>query len=65
MSKDNQTTQHTIAQDSQSLSYLKKSLTTAYLQQQIQSPAKAPVQGSGDQSGAAGTSQSGSTPNQK
>lgn len=65
MSKDKQTTQPTVAQDSQSLNYLKKSLTTSYLQQQMQSPAKAPVQGSGSQSGATGANQAGSTSKQK
>jgi hypothetical protein len=54
-----------MAQDSQSLNYLKKSLTTSYLQQQMQNPAKAPAQSSGGQSGTAGNSQSGSTSNQK
>lgn len=65
MSKDNQSTQPTMAQDSQSLNYLKKSLTTSYLQQQMQSPAKRPAQGSGGQSGTASNNQSGSTSNQK
>lgn len=65
MSKDNRSTQPTMAQDSQSLNYLKKSLTTSYLQQQMQNPAKAPAQSSGGQSGTAGNSQSGSTSNQK
>lgn len=62
MRKDSETTQSTHAQDSQTLNYLgqdvlKKSLTTSYLQQQMQSPVKAPSQGSGGQSGT-GSSQS-------
>jgi hypothetical protein len=63
VSEDDQATQqHIIAQDNQSLDYLRRSLSLSYVQQQIQSPAKAPVQDSGGQSGA-GSSQSGSTSN--
>lgn len=63
MGKDDQAPQHTGTQSdqySESLNYLKKSLTLQYVQQQIQSSAKAP-QGSGGQSGTSGSSQSGST----
>ncbi len=65
MSKDAQTPQYTgteSTQYSETLNYVKKSLTLQYVQQQIQSPAKAPVQSSGEQSGA-GSGQSDSTSN--
>lgn len=64
MSKDDQTTQHGSTEYSESLNYLKKSLTLQYVQQQTQTPAKAP-QGSGSQSGTSGNSQSGSTSNKQ
>ncbi len=67
MSKDDQAPQYSgteSTQYSETLNYVKKSLTLQYVQQQIQTPAKAPVQGTGGQSGG-GNSQSDSTSNNK
>lgn len=50
LSKEQENTH--VTHDSQSIDYLKKSLSPAYLQEQLQSPAKSPVQSSDGQSGA-------------
>jgi hypothetical protein len=69
VSKDSETTQSTLAQDSLTLNYasqtvVERTLTTSHLQQQMQTPVSNPIQGSSNQSGA-GTGQSTPTPTNK